>query len=259
MSLENPIQEIYPILNSDGFVIFIEGRKDRGKTDISLLLAEICYLKRFRTKIATNIWTESYIVERQITNIPDLQEWLESSGRKLFILDEAGKHIGKLTFMSKKNRAIMEAIQMIRHYDCGFICCAPSRRFIDSGYLDSDIIDLTIRKYRKDYAVARNHITGNSIRIFNVPRTSINFKTKDIAELELTKKPILTDLPLCCQVAAVYSSTGSYKNIKMAFNLKSEEVRRLMREHCRHSIITSHNTQGGIAIHKEYPEPQQSP
>lgn len=120
------------ILERDGYIIYISGPKERGKTDCALLLGEVSYLRKYRTKIATNIVVESYMIERQITNLPDLKQWLTEPGKKLFILDEAGLSIPKLRFMSAMNVEIMKLLQMIRHYDAGFIGIAPSTKNIDS-------------------------------------------------------------------------------------------------------------------------------
>lgn len=237
----SPIILLDNILKQDGFVGFIQGRRDQGKTDFSLWLAQRCYEKGYRLHIATNIKTESYMVEDQITNVPDLNTWLQGSGKKLFILDEAGKHLRRMGFMSKKNQAIMDAVQLIRHFDGGLICIAPAQRFIDSGLLDTDVIDFIIKKVSRQYAKAFLMGSRRFIKLINVPGTSIKFNSKDIAEFTLEKKVNFQGLPLCCQVAALYAEHGSYDIVKQRLKLQDEQVRRKLREHCAHS--TTHNTQ----------------
>ena len=69
------------ILQRDGYIIYISGPKERGKTDFSRFIAESSYLKGYRTKISTNITTENYMIEKQITNLPDLKQWLQEKER----------------------------------------------------------------------------------------------------------------------------------------------------------------------------------
>lgn len=233
------LEALSEILNLDGFIGFIQGGKGKGKTDISLLIAEICYMKGYRTHIATNIWTESYMIEKQIINIPDLKTWLNSSGRKLFILDEAGKHLRRMGFMSRKNQALLELVQLIRHYDAGLICIAPAQRFIDSGYLDPDVIDFIIKKINLHFAKLYLTQSKVNINMLNIPKTSIKFNSKDIAELTLDKKVDLSVLPLCCQVAAVYAQYGTYKHIREQLGLEDMQIKREMLKHCAHST-TNH-------------------
>lgn len=246
------------ILERDGFIIYISGPKEKGKTDFALTLAEYCYLSDFRKKIATNIETESYMVERQITNLPDLKIWLQQSKRKLFILDEAGLSIPKLRFMSNMNIEIMKILQMIRHYDAGFIGIAPSTRNIDSTFMDTDILDAHIRKVTKTLAVVDDRLQNLSYYLEDICKTSINFNSKHIAEFTMDKQAIVTELPLCCQIAAMYSSTGNMKQIANAFTLNPEQVRRKLREHCKHSLFTVYNNQGGMEVHEPEEEASES-
>lgn len=227
-------KDLETILDQDGFCGFIHGRKDKGKTDFALLLAEVCYLKNYRHKIATNIWTQSYMIQAQIITVPDLEEWLKTPERKLFILDEAGKHLGRMNFMSKKSKAIMEAVQLIRHYDCGLIAITPAQKFIDSGYLDRDVIDFIIKKKTRTWASGWLYNATNNINLFDIPPTSINFNSKDIASLSLERTKVESDL-LCCQIAKLYSDGATFNQLAKNYNLKPEQVKRLLRQHLKHS------------------------
>jgi hypothetical protein len=248
-----------PILQRDGFIIYISGAKEKGKTDFSLTLAEYCYLKKFRLKIATNIETESYMIERQITNLPDLKLWLKESKRKLFILDEAGLTIPKVRFMSNMNVEIMKILQMIRHYDAGFIGVAPSTRNIDSMFMNTDILDAHIKKTSKAKAKVKDYLTNRTYKLKGIGRTSINFNSKHIAEFSMDKKPNLLELPMCCRIASSYSQTGNMDQTGQAFNLKAMQVQRLLREHCKHSILTTNLLPVGNTNHREEVNPLESP
>ncbi len=149
MSLPKPLETL---LNLDGFILFIEGKKGRGKTNTAMLLNEICHAFQWRKHFATNIGTECYYM-KYIANYPELKRWLENEhGKKIFTLDEAGKHVKRMRFMSEQNTQLMDLLQLIRHYDCGFIGVAPSSSFIDSNFLNTDILG---RENKKDQPTKR--------------------------------------------------------------------------------------------------------
>jgi hypothetical protein len=222
------------ILNRDGFVIFICGPKEYGKTDKALFLGEYCYIRDFRREISTNIQTESYMIEKQITSLPDLRDWLQTGGRKLFILDEAGKVIRKMGFMTKLNQEMMDILQLIRHYDAGFVGIAPSETFIDNNFLNTDILDAKIRKLSKTTAKVFDYLNQATYFLYDIPRTSIRFNSKDIAVFSHERQVILSELPLCCQIAYEYASGSSFCKIGKLHDLHPEEVKRMMRKHLKH-------------------------
>jgi hypothetical protein len=196
------------------------------------------------------------MIEKQITNLPDLEDWLKERERKLFILDEAGLSIPKLRFMSAMNVQVMEILQIIRHYDAGFIGISPSSKNIDSTFLDTDILDAHIKKLNKYTAKVKDYLQNESYFLEDIPRTSLNFNSKHIAKFVM-ERPIEPTTRLCCQAARIYADTGSYKNIQMALNKSPEQVRRLLREHCEHSIVTTHKHHDGEAAQQK-PEQAQT-
>jgi len=237
----NPLTEtpLFDILRQDGFIIFISGKKGSGKTNLSMLLMEVCHAYKLRTNFATNIHTESYFV-KQITNYPDLKQWLEQDqGKKLYVLDEAGKHIKKLRFMSDQNTKFFELLQLIRHYDAGFIGIAPSEKFIDSNFLNTDILDAHIRKLSLTVAKVHDSNINESYFLNDLPKSSIIHKSKDIADFTMEKKQALTELPLCCQLAHLYVSTPNMKDIGKAYGLEAQEVKREIIKHIRHTTVNS--------------------
>ena len=158
------------VLQREGFIIFIGGAKERGKTDFALLIAEYCLEKEFRSLIATNInaQTPDYAI-RQITNMPDLKKWLQKGGRKLFILDEAGMHLSKMRFMTKKNVEILNVLQTIRHYQCGFIGIAPSENYaigFDITIYDDDDGGVTENQIRWRSTVQTGSYTTEDTSLF---------------------------------------------------------------------------------------------
>ena len=180
---------------------------------MALLLAEWCYTFGYKTRIASNIKAEGYMIEQQITDKQTLEKWLEESGQKLFIFDELGKHLRRNRFMTAKNVEILDLVQLIRHYDAGIIGCAPSENFIDSKFLNTDVLDVKIKKLSKKNAKIDNYLSKQSYFLNDIPKTSIEYDSKDIAAF--TEKPLIKmeDLPLCCRVSQTYALTGTYKAV----------------------------------------------
>ncbi len=227
------------ILKLDGAIIFIDGYKGSGKTNISMLLMEICHDNEYRKHFATNIKTESYYVQ-QITNYPDLEDWLKHApGKKTYVLDEAGKHIKKLSFMTEQNKKIMDLIQLIRHYDCCLIGVAPSAKFVDSGFMDSDILDARISKISLHNAKVTDFYNNDHYFLNDLPKTSISYNCKDDAIFSMKKEVPMFEQPLCCQLARLYMNHPNMKDIGRQYNLEAEEVKREIIKHLKHTFLNS--------------------
>ena len=61
--------------------------------------------------------------------------------------------------MSKLNVKIMTIIQLVRHYDGYFFAIAPSHKFVDSNYMNTDILDCWIKKTHVKIAEVRNYLS----------------------------------------------------------------------------------------------------
>jgi hypothetical protein len=243
------------ILSMDGFSIFIDGRRGKGKTAMSLSIAEYSFDVGFRSKVATNIWTENYRVQQQIINFPDLIDWLKTDGKKLFILDEAGKHIQKMRFMSDINVKFASILQLIRHYDCGFIYIAPSIENIDKMFIHRDLCDAIIHKISLTRAIVEDQIKYSSYFLEGIPLTSIKFKSKDLAEFFMKRsipKPIKG--AQCCQVAQIYAEYGRYEAVKQTFpQLDNKEIQRLIIRHLKHTA--SDSDKESVKVHDSIENP----
>jgi hypothetical protein len=229
-------QEFLELLNLDGFIFFVKGPKGKGKTNFALLLSEVCYGYKYRLHIATNIQCESYFI-RQITNWPDLEHWLKTThGKKLYILDESGEHMARMGFMTAKNRQFMNMLQKIRHFDCGFIGIAPSEKRVDSGFLNTDILDAQIKKISLTSAKVVDNTHNLCYFFTNLPRTSIKYNSKDLALFSMEKEEDENTMQDCCKAAKYYAQTGSLSNTGKFFSppLISTQVKRLIIEHCKH-------------------------
>jgi hypothetical protein len=179
-------RELVTLLNLDGFILFIEGAKGEGKTNFGMFLTEVCKKYDFRHNFASNIPTFNCEYVRMIDNYPELKNWLiNEKGKKLYILDEAGKHIKKMRFMSDQNVKFMDLLQLIRHYDAGFIGISPSSSFIDSQFLNTDILDAKIRKLNKTTAQIIDYHNHTKYILRHIPETTIKHDSKHIAEFKM--------------------------------------------------------------------------
>ena len=183
-----------------------------------------------------------YLIEQQITDYETLENWLKEKGRKLFIHDELGKTVKKMRFMSDLNLLIMDILQLIRHYDAGYIGIAPNATFIDSNFMNTDILDAHIHKISQKRAIVFDNLNNSTYFLNCLPETTIEYNSKDIAIFERKRRIDLSILPLCCQVASAYAQTQSYEQVQKKFNLNPNQVRRLIlkhiREHTSHLPIT---------------------
>jgi hypothetical protein len=232
--------QILELLSQDGFTMFIRGGKEHGKTNLAMLIVELCQELKLRKHFATNIKTESYYI-KQIANKPDLDVWLQKTkGLKTYVMDELGKNLRKFGFASKKNQDIMDILQLIRHFDCGFIGMAPSGKFVDSSFLlANDVLDMEIKKITKTTAKVMDYFHNESYLWCDIPPTSIIHNGKDIAKFDMTKPEVLDTDPLCCRVAACAAKMNeadvSMGKIGKIFNLNSEQAKRELIKHLKHS------------------------
>lgn len=228
------------LLSRDGFTIFVKGGKESGKTNFVMLLFEILNSFEIRRHFATNIKTESYYVT-QIANKPDLDAWLKKTkGLKTYACDELGKNLRKFGFASKRNQELLDVIQLIRHFDAGFIGMAPASKFVDSGFLiPGDILDAEIIKISKTTAKILDYYHGEAYFWRDIPATSIIHNGKDICEFSMEKPLDVENLPLCCKVAYRASkfdcNEASMSKIGEPFGLNSEETKREIIKHLRHA------------------------
>lgn len=170
--------------------VLITGRRDTGKTDMGLLIAEVLGFQPEiipYSKVATNvrIYPESKIKFVYINSLEDLEYWCKNTqGKKLYIFDEIGKSIRRRSPMSSINIEFIDQLQILRKYKLSMILIAPAEKYIDSSTLGSDILDVAINKpYPKNRRVAlyQDLVDNERFTFKNIPSTSIRFDTWDIA------------------------------------------------------------------------------
>ena len=247
---------LHLFLRQTSSCILILGRRESGKTDFSLLIAEILATKGIIKNFATNvkIYSSPFPVER-ITNLDDLRFWCENTrGKKLFILDEAGKSLRRRTPMSSLNVKLLDNLQILRKYKLSIIFIAPHEKYIDSAALGSDIVDAVFIKpnYKNPkIALYDDWMEGTTLTLTNIPRTSIKFDTWDVApftEHGPKQKPKFKDRDL--EILWDWSHGATVKDL----GLHPQQINRLCRKFIREVLEREHHASHTRAGGDIYPK-----
>lgn len=226
--------------------LMILGRRNTGKTDLSLLIAEILFNLNILTHVASNIhiYSSPFPIQ-QITNIDDLEFWASNNkGKKLFILDEAGKSLRRRSPMSKLNIKLLDNLQILRKFQLSLIMIAPHEKYIDSATLGSDVLDGTIFKpFYKNQKVAlfNDWLEEDQLWLNGIPSTSIKYNTWDVAPFVLhgeSVKPVFKteDLSLLWD----WSHGATYKSLNVHPQRLNRIVRKFIKEVMEREVHTSH-------------------
>jgi hypothetical protein len=232
-------------------MIFISGRRETGKTDFSLLIAEILHANNVMVWFASNIkiYDSPFPIEH-ITNLQDLRSWCQNhKGKKLFVFDEVGKSLRRRSPMSSLNIALLDDLQILRKYKLSIILIAPHQRFVDSASLGSDMLDGQFLKpnYKNPKIAYYISELDQSIKtITHIPKTNIHYDTWDVAPFKergtLTTPKFkgedeqllwdwshdkLKDIPVAVRVRLMRVRK---KFIKESMESKSNELQLLVRE-----------------------------
>lgn len=228
------------IFKQSSSIGFISGKRDDGKTALGFLLLETAKADGLLDKIAGNVRLHSESEVEYIPYYDRLQEWFKTKGKKGYLLDELGKHLNRMRFMTEKSKLIMDTCQLVRKFDAHLIGIAPSDDFINRLFLNTDILDYRMKKLSRKIAQVNNYVTRETYTITDIPNTNIPFITKDIAMFELkdpTKKGNLEELPQCCRASWLYLEHRSLRKVGNIMNLSHEEIRKLIKKHIQHSEI----------------------
>ena len=212
-----------------------------------MLIAEILNKFKIVSNFAGNIkvYSSPFNFQR-ITNLDDLRFWCENTkGRKLFILDEAGKSLRRRTPMSSLNIKLLDQLQILRKFKLSLILIAPHEKYLDSATLGSDVLDARITKNDLNPKVALYVDTFHNIPIefYDIPRTSIKFDTWDIApftEHGPKQKPKFKDRDL--EILWDWSHGASYKKLGLHPMQINRLCRKFIRETLEERVHSSHSS-----------------
>ena len=185
--LNHPVKLIkYLFTRGTSAFLIIFGRRETGKTDFALLIAEILFNEGIMKNFATNIkiYASPFPIEHR-TNLDDLQFWCENTrGKKMFIFDEFGKAMRRRSPMSSLNIKLIDHFQILRKYKLSTLAITVNEKFVDNVALGSDILDGAFLK--PDYknqklALYRDYLEYFTKTIHEIPGTSVEFDTWDVA------------------------------------------------------------------------------
>lgn len=224
--------------------IIILGRRETGKTDFALLIAEILYNAGIVKNIATNIKIhKSPFPITHIDNLDDLRFWCKNTpGKKLFLFDEYGKVMRRRTPMSRLNIKLIDDLQILRKFKLSTVAITVNEKYIDNAVLGTDILDGYFFKpnYKNPkLALYFDYLENYTHTIMGIPRTSIGFDTYDVAAFKehgVTAKPQFKDRDL--EVLWDWSHGMTVKDLK----LHPQQINRLTRKFIKEVLEREHHT-----------------
>jgi len=227
-------------------VMIIYGNPDTGKTNTALLCVEIGLNEGVLDYFASNIQT--YGKGERITSLEDLDFWFKNqTGRKCFILDEAGIHDDSRSPLSLMQRRIRHEVFVIRKFRGHIIFVLQELEDIDK-WKYSELTGIKIRKTKIGniyYAEIKTKWIEDSINVKDIASTTIPFDTFDIAPFTLEREiddaeVELKGLPY--QVAYLYAKHGNMSIItrelkeKTQKEWKFQQVKRLLQKYLREQL-----------------------
>ena len=230
--LEDAEKVICKLFSYSAPIIFITGRFGFGKTDFSLLIAEILLKNGIIKKFASNIkvFDSQNIPYTYITNLVTLKEWLYPKRiSKLFILDEAGINVDRRNPLGKLNRQIRYLGFLLRKFRGKLIFISQRSKDIESTFADTDIWLATFKKTSKTEALLVSNIYDEPFYLSDIPRTSIKFDTYDIAPF--TTEPKYDELEAQSferKILYEWLECGSYGKVAKARGLFTQQVKRII-------------------------------
>lgn len=212
-----------------------------GKTNFALRVLEQAFNAGLIDKIATNIKTDDERVT-QICYMDDLERWLKTDGRKGILLDELGKHLSRVRFMTELSKLLFDAIQLAGHYNAHFIGCTVTAKLIDKLFIDNDILDCRIHKLSWKIAEVRNYVTRRAYTITHIPPTRIPYNSKDVARFDLVNPKLgahdFDKLPRTEQCAQLYLLLRSYRKVARIMKCSFQNVGDLLDSYCKKHNLT---------------------
>ena len=233
--METPEQIICRLFNDPAPIVFITGRHGRGKTDFGLLIAEILLKNGIIKKFGSNIKvldSKGYDYTH-ITNLVRLKRWLKKPKRihKAFILDEAGIHADRRNPLGRLTREFRYLGFLLRKYRCKLMLISQRSKDIESTFADTDIWLGTFKKISKTEAILISNIFEEPYYISDIPKTSIQFDTYDIAPFTLEPEKLSEEMDTFeMKILCDWLECGSYNKVAKKYGMFAQEVKRIVIE-----------------------------
>jgi hypothetical protein len=212
-------------------VAVIVGNPDTGKTDTGCLIAEVGKNEGVLDYLASNLNTGG--AGQKITSLEDVKYWFRhQTGKKLYILDEAGINDENRSPLSKLNKEIRHEVFISRKFFAHWIFILQEMKDLDN-WKDSNLTGLIIKKkcYNGEFEAVMKFKGEEDLLYFDeFPRTTVPFDTLDIAlftfERDILSEEGVSLQGIPAQVARLYAKTGNFSII--AKELKDETGKPMM-------------------------------
>ncbi len=227
-------------------VCVIYGNPDTGKTDTSLLFAEIGLNEGALDYFASNINTYGH--GEKITSLDEVDYWFKHQvGRKLFILDEAGIHDDARSPLSMINRKIRHEIFIIRKFKGHVIFILQELEDLDK-WKNSELTGMVVKKqvFGDEYvAKIKCKWSEDLITVRDFPKSTLPFDTLDIAPFTLERQLNDEELELKGtpnKIAYLYAETGNFSVIcerleeETGKSWKPMQVKRALQQYIRQTL-----------------------
>ena len=225
--------------------LIIFGRRETGKTDFALLIAEILWNEGLFKNFATNIkiYSSPFPI-KPITNLDDLNSWAANTqGKKLFIFDEYGKAMRRRSPMASLNLKLIDQLQILRKYKLSTIAITVNEKYVDNAALGSDVLDGVFEKPQfnnQKLALYVDYLEYYTQTLTGIPKTSIEFDTWDVAPFKehgTTIKPKFKDEDM--SVLWDWSHGMTYKDLKVHPMKINRLTKKFIKEVLENKVHTS--------------------
>jgi len=229
--------------------LIILGRRETGKTDFALLIAEILYNAGIIKNVATNIKIyKSPFPITHIDNLDDLRFWCKDTrGKKLFLFDEYGKVMRRRTPMSRLNIKLIDDLQVLRKFKLSTVAITVNEKYIDNAVLGTDILDGYFFKpnYKNPkLALYFDYLENHTQTLTGIPRTSIAFDTWDVAAFKehgIVVKPEFKEKDI--DILWDWSHGLTYKDLNVHPMKINRLTKKFVKEVLERQVHSSRNTE----------------
>jgi hypothetical protein len=226
--------------------LIIFGRRETGKTDLGLLIAEMLHELNLLNEsnsvkfFAANVPVRDPPFEiKFINNLDDLRLWSrDNHGKKYFLLDELGKAMKKRSPMSSLNNELIDELQTLRKDKISIVATTVNEKYVDNTALGDDVLDGVFRKenpFDPKVATYRDYLEDFSKDYHELPATSLRFDTWDRGKF--TEHPVGGRLGFKDKDLELLWNWSKGKSIK-DLGIHPQQLNRIARKYVREMLET---------------------
>lgn len=177
------VKKLLNRITREGYCAYIFGKVGVGKTDFALLLSEIWKLND-EGEVGLNI--ESFEEKDQlIRSFSELKKWLEKSGEKLFVFDEASSYAGGYGEQGYRARNLVKLLKRFRKYDASLLIIGHTGKDVHPEIRRSchDVIEKVGKKKARFWEKLKDgEGKGLELEIDDIPKTGYSYDTDELTQ-----------------------------------------------------------------------------